>query len=137
MYIYCSALLLFDPGAYGAQTTDKIIPHIQNLQNEMEGTKTTVSKLERKVTKIGQDICAIDRNLREILKHITNVSKMAPLESLQPITPVTPCNPMKSKFNFDFTEMTLNDPKTFNELERDADSPNSMPLTDVSAASEG
>lgn len=60
--------------------------------------------------KMGQDICAIDRNMREILKHITNVSKMAPLEPLAPLTPVTPSVSNKSKFSFDFSDMTLNDP---------------------------
>lgn len=59
---------------------------------------------------MGQDICAIDRNMREILKHITNVAKMAPLEPLAPLTPVTPSVSTKSKFSFDFSDMTLNDP---------------------------
>jgi len=112
------------------ETTEKIIPHIQNLQNELEGTKGCINKLERKVSKIGQDICAIDRNLREILKHITNVSKMGPLEPLQPLTPVTPLNSLRS--NFDFSEMTLNDPPALSETfsDRDADSVYSTLLLD-------
>lgn len=58
---------------------------------------------------MGQDICAIDRNMREILKHITNVSKMVPLEPLVPLTPVTPSVSNKSKSSFEFSDMTLND----------------------------
>ena len=92
-----------------SEAVDKIIPHIQNLQNEVEGTKSSITKLERKMCKMGQDICAIDRNMREILKHITNVTKMAPLESLAPLTPVTPSVSNRSKFSFDFSDMTLNE----------------------------
>lgn len=69
----------------------------------MEGTKAAVGKLERKVTKISQDISSIDRNMREILKHLSNVSKMSPLESLAPATPNTPC-PTSSHFSFDFQD---------------------------------
>lgn len=72
----------------------------------MEGTKAAVGKLERKVTKISQDISAIDRNMREILKHLSNVSKMSPLESLAPGTPNTPC-PSASHFSFDFQDVPI------------------------------
>ncbi|XP_045178348.2 potassium voltage-gated channel subfamily H member 8-like [Mercenaria mercenaria] len=88
------------------ETIDKIIPHVQNLQNEVEGTKAAISKLERKVTRIGQNISSIDRNMREILKHLTNASKMSPLESLAPASPCTPC-PSSTHFNFDFQNSTV------------------------------
>ena len=53
------------------------------------------------MTKIGQDIGTIDRNMREILKHITNLQKLTPLEPLQE-TPYTPTTaPGSFQFSFD------------------------------------
>lgn len=72
----------------------------------MEGTKAAINKLERKVSKIGQDISAIDRNMREILKHLTNASKIPQLESLVAMTPNTPC-PTTSHFDFDFQDSEI------------------------------
>lgn len=91
---------------FSSETVEKIIPHVQNLQNEVEGTKAAINKLERKVSKIGQDISAIDRNMREILKHLTNASKSPTLESLGAMTPTTPC-PTTSHFDFDFQDSAL------------------------------
>ncbi|XP_052237698.1 potassium voltage-gated channel subfamily H member 8-like [Dreissena polymorpha] len=96
-------------GMHSCDAAEKIVPHIQNLQNEVEGTKASITKLERKVSKISQDIGAIDRNLREILKHITNVGKISHLEPLLPPSPITPLNHSRATFSFDFSEITLND----------------------------
>ncbi|KAL4217368.1 Potassium voltage-gated channel subfamily H member 4 [Mactra antiquata] len=95
-------------GSHTPETTEKIIPHVQTLQTEMEGTKAAIGKLERKVSRISQDISAIDRNMREILKHLNNASsRMSPLEPLPPHTPSTPCP--NAHFNFDFPESYTND----------------------------
>ena len=60
------------------------------------------------MTKIGQDISTIDRNMREILKHITNLQKLAPLEPLQEST-TTPTSAVNSlQFSFDSVQYTNN-----------------------------
>ena len=87
--------------SFADPAVEKLLPHVQNLQNEIEGTKSAVSKLERKVSKIGQDICAIDRNMREILKNIQNISKISPVH-LEPIVPGTPSTPFTTRTNFPF-----------------------------------
>lgn len=52
------------------------------------------------MNKIGHDISTIDNNMREILKHITNLQKLTPLEPLQH-TPYTPSSAPEG-FNFSF-----------------------------------
>ena len=85
-----------------SDTAERLTPHVIGLQTEVEGTKGSVNKLEKKVNKIGQDISTIDNNMREILKHITNLQKLTPLEPLQQ-TPFTPSSAhAHSGFNFSF-----------------------------------
>lgn len=84
-----------------SDVADRLTPHVLSLQTEVEGTKSSVNKLEKKVNKIGQDISTIDHNMREILKHITNLQKLTPLEPLQE-TPYTPTTvPGSFQFSFD------------------------------------
>ena len=81
---------------------ERLTPHVIGLQTDVEGTKGSVNKLEKKVNKIGQDISTIDNNMREILKHITNLQKLTPLEPLQQ-TPYTPSSAhAPGGFNFSF-----------------------------------
>ena len=85
-----------------ADTAERLTPHVIGLQTEVEGTKGSVNKLEKKVIKIGQDISTIDNNMREILKHMTNLQKLTPLEPLQQ-TPYTPSSAhAHGGFNFSF-----------------------------------